>query len=160
MGARLYHSSLSVPPWPPREIHTRSPRTLPLFSVLYSRRPTTRRGPRPLLGVNRQRRSWDAAARPPGRGRAGTVSPPGMLASLGWGPITPRSASVSPLCSGGATPRWRGAALRPGLRGAPHGSPVQVGLTCPGGRRRSPHCVSRSQRSKKSPGASPALSFA
>lgn len=140
MGARLYHSSLSVPPWPPREIHTHSPRTLPLFSVLYSRRPTTRRGPRPLLGVNGQRRSWDAAARPPGRGRAGTVSLPGMLASLGWGPITPRSASVSPLCSGGATPRWRGAAraagtsaaLRPASAGrrtahlSRWGSPVQV----------------------------------
>lgn len=35
-----------------------------------------------------------------------------------------------------------------------------AGLTCPGGRRRSPRCASRSQRNKKSQAVSPALSFA
>lgn len=39
------------------------------------------------------------------------------------------------------------------------GARTEEGLTCPGGRLQSPRCASRSQRNKKSQGASPAPSF-
>lgn len=47
--------------------------------------------------------------------------------------------------------------------GTPQGTPwvtAPGGLTCPGGRQRSPHCAARSRRNRRSQAGSPAPSFA
>lgn len=46
------------------------------------------------------------------------------------------------------------------VRAAGPQQPAPAGLTCPGGRRRSPRCAARSPRSRRSRAASPAPSFA